>query len=96
MAVASVMAVKPRASLMVNSAYVSSWQAPLSFDRFEAHAAGLDGKEPVVIGQDRQDAVRLLIFGCPEDKPPCRQVHRLLPVCSWRMLRVRRPCSIFF
>ena len=57
-----------------------------------AHAAGLDGKEPVVIGQDRQDAVRLLIFGCPEDKPPCRQVHRLLPVCSWRMLRVRRPC----
>ena len=60
--------------------------------RIEKSAAGLDGKEPVVIGQDRQDAVRLLIFGCPEDKPPCRQVHRLLPVCSWRMLRVRRPC----
>ena len=46
MAVASVMAVKPRASLMVNSAYVSSWQAPLSFDRFERTPRALTERSP--------------------------------------------------
>ena len=44
------------------------------------HAACLHRKQTAVGTQNRQDAVRFLIFGCPEDKPPRRQVvHAPLP-----------------
>ena len=39
-----------------------------------ADAASLHGEKTMVGAQNRQDAVRLLIFGWPEDKPPRRQV----------------------
>lgn len=34
-----------------------------------ADAASLHGEKTMVGAQNRQDAVRLFIFGCPEDKP---------------------------
>ena len=53
---------------------------PLQLAAVGAHAACLHRKQTAVGTQNRQDAVRFLIFGCPEDKPPRRQVvHAPLP-----------------